>query len=307
MQSKRRNFIRTTGLITAGSLILPHWACNNQTAGDGAGEETAMEPMEGSDPAIASFGIQLYTLRDIFPQDPKGVLKQIADMGYTQIEGYEGDQGIFWGMSHTEWKAYLDSLGLTMVSTHCNIEKDFAEKAVQAGEIGMKYLISPWEGPQKSIDDFKKIAEKFNEKGRICKENGLRFAYHNHGYSFQELDGQIPQDVMMDNTDPAIVDYEMDIYWVVTGGADPIAYLNKYPDRWRLCHVKDREKGIAAEVEDASVDLGTGQIDFPSILKVAKEKGMEYYIVEQERYENSTPIESAKADAEYMKNFKFAS
>ncbi|PHN01396.1 sugar phosphate isomerase [Flavilitoribacter nigricans DSM 23189 = NBRC 102662] len=263
--------------------------------------------MEPTTPDIARFGIQLYTLRDVFPQDPKGVLKQIADMGYTQIEGYEGDQGIFWGMGHTEWKNYLDSLGLTMVSTHCNINENFAEKAAQAGEIGMKYLISPWEGPQESIDDFKKIAEKFNEKGAICKENGLRFAYHNHGYSFKELDGQMPQDVMMDNTDPATVDYEMDIYWVVTGGADPIAYLNKYPDRWRLCHVKDREKGIGADVRDASVDLGTGQIDFPKILKVAAEKKMEYYIVEQERYEDSTPIESARADAEYMKNFKFAS
>ena len=171
----------------------------------------------------------------------------------------------------------------------------------------MKYLISPWEGPQDSIDKFKMLAEKFNEKGAICKENGLRFAYHNHGYSFIEQEGQIPQDVMMDNSDPALVDFEMDIYWVVTGGADPIAYLKKYPNRWRLCHVKDRKKGVGLDVHDASCDLGTGQIDFPEILKVAKENGMEYYIVEQELYENSTPIESAKVDAAYLKAFEFAS
>lgn len=309
MSYKRRNFIRTTGLITAGGLILPQWACNDAPSSETENEEEEMDSPEATTmaPSIPNFGIQLYTLRDVFPQDVKGVLKQVADMGYTQIEGYESDQGIFWGMSNTEWKAYLDELGLTMVSSHCNVNENFEEKAAQAGEIGMKYLISPSEGAQKFIDDFKKIADKFNQKGAICKQNGLRFAYHNHAYSFEELDGQMPQDVMMENSDPDTVDYEMDIYWVVTGGADPIAYLNKYPDRWRLCHVKDRKQGVSPDNHEASCDLGTGQIDFPSILKVAEEKGMEYYIVEQELYENSTPIQSARADAEYMKNFRFPS
>lgn len=304
----RRNFIRATGAMAAGSLILPQWACNSAPSSTDSATEDDSAAMAAAAPmGIGAFGLQLYTLRDVFPQDPKGILKQVADMGYTQIEGYEGDKGIFWGMTHTEWKAYLDELGLTMVSTHCNIGQNFEEKAAQAGEIGMKYLISPYEGPQKSIDDFKKIAEKFNQKGAVCKENGLRFAYHNHEYSFKELDGMMPQDVMMDNTDPSLVDYEMDIYWVVTGGADPIAYFNKYPNRWRLCHVKDRKKGVSMEEREASCDLGTGQIDYPGILKAGKEKGLEYYIVEQELYENSTPLQSAKADADYMKNFQFAS
>src|SRR5690606_34293713 len=154
-------------------------ATDSEKEEEGSGDMAAAMPM----PAIGAFGLQLYTLRDVFPQDPKGILKQVAGMGYTQIEGYEGDKGIFWGMSHTEWKAYLDELGLTMVSTHCNINEKFEEKAAQAGEIGMKYLISPYEGAQKSIDDFKKIAEKFNQRGTVCKANGLRFAYHNHDYS----------------------------------------------------------------------------------------------------------------------------
>ncbi|MCB0630434.1 MAG: sugar phosphate isomerase/epimerase [Saprospiraceae bacterium] len=307
MQYNRRKFVQSAGLLATGGLLLPQWACNNQSSSDADMEDHGEGMTMATQPAIGAFGLQLYTLRDVFPQDVKGVLKQIADMGYTQIEGYEGDQGIFWGMSPTEWKAYLDELGLNMISTHCNVNENFEQKAAQAGEIGMKYLISPWEGPQDSIDKFKMLAEKFNEKGAICKENGLRFAYHNHGYSFIEQEGQIPQDVMMDNSDPALVDFEMDIYWVVTGGADPIAYLKKYPNRWRLCHVKDRKKGVGSDVHDASCDLGTGQIDFPTILKVAKENGMEYYIVEQELYENSTPIESAKVDAAYLKAFEFAS
>jgi sugar phosphate isomerase/epimerase len=99
------------------------------------------------------------------------------------------------------------------------MNKDFEQKAAQAGEIGMKYLICPFLGPQKSMDDFKRFADQFNKSGEICKKNGLRFAYHNHGYSFQPLDGQLPQDVMMTSTDASLVDYEMDIYWVVTAGS----------------------------------------------------------------------------------------
>ena len=105
----------------------------------------------------------------------------------------------------------------------------------------------------------------------------------------------------MQNTNADTVDFQMDIYWVVTPGADPVAWLKKYPNRFRLCHVKDREKTAPAKGEDFSTDLGSGSIDYPSILKVAKENGMEYYIVEQEKYAGSTPIKSVEVDAAYMK------
>ncbi len=300
----RRRFLRYSGAITAGALILPQWACNN--AGTENSEATGTEATEPEKGSLENFGLQLYTLRGDFPQDPKGILAKVAEFGYTQVEGYEGDQGLFWGMTNTEFKERLDMLGLTMVASHCNINENFEEKAAQAAEIGVKYLIAPYVGPQATLDDYKKLADTFNEKGEICKQNGLRFAYHNHGYSFQETEGQIPQEVFMDNTDAGLVDFEMDIYWVVTGGADPIAYLEKYPNRWRLCHVKDRLKEAPAAEQDASTDLGTGSIDYPKILGVAEKMGMEYYIVEQERYDNSTPLESAKVDAEYMKTLKFS-
>ena len=107
---------------------------------------------------------------------------------------------------------------------------------------------------------------------------------------------------MMEGTDPALVDYEMDIYWVVTAGEDPNVWFKKYKNRFTLCHIKDRTKG-ATDAAD-SCNLGEGSIDFPSIVKVAKENGMKYYIVEQEKYTNSTPLKSAQVDAEYMKNLK---
>src|SRR5690606_16975749 len=130
----------------------------------------------------------------------------------------------------------------------------------EAAEIGMAYLIDPWVGPQKSIDDFKRIADTFNERGRICRQNGIRFAYHNHGYSFQAVDGQLPQDVMMQNTDPELVDFQMDVYWIVTAGQDPNHWFKKYPGRWKLSHLKDREKNASASKEDATCVLGTGSI-----------------------------------------------
>jgi sugar phosphate isomerase/epimerase len=160
------------------------------------------------------------------------------------------------------------------------------------------------ESMQKTIDDFKKAAEKFNACGEICKKNGLRFAYHNHGYSFETLEGQLPQDVLMQNTNADLVDFEMDMYWVATAGEDIEAWLKKYKNRFRLCHIKDRSKSPVADNGKNSVDVGTGVIDFAKILKTAKANGMEYYIVEQEAYPGGSPLNAAKVSAEYMKKVK---
>jgi sugar phosphate isomerase/epimerase len=258
----------------------------------------------GASEKLNEFGLQLYTLRDILPSDPKGILKQVAAMGYKQVESYEGAQGMFWGMKNTEFKKYMDDLGMTIVSSHCNIDKDFDRKANEAAEIGMKYLIDPWVGPQPKIDDFKKIAEKFNQRGETCRKAGLRFAYHNHDYSFVPVDGQLPQDVMIQNTDSALVDFEMDIYWVVTGGQDPIKWFEKYPNRFRLGHVKDRKKGAPLSDKDASCVAGQGEIDYPKVLKAGQKNGLEYYIIEQEAYDGMTPIEAAKENADYLRKIK---
>src|SRR5262249_4994986 len=159
------------------------------------------------------------------------------------------------------------------------------------------------ESGAKTIDDFKKLADRFNQCGEICKKNGLQFGYHNHHAIFKPIDNQVPMDVLLANTNKDTVTYEMDIYWVVTAGQDPEAWLKKYKDRFRLCHIKDRIKNTT-EI-DASCILGQGSIDFARIIKTAKDNGMKYYIVEQERYDNTTEMDSAKADAEYLKKFKF--
>lgn len=252
------------------------------------------------------FGLQLYTLRDDLPKDPKGVLTQVSQFGYKTIEGYEGPKGMFWGWSNTEFKKLLDDLGMKFVSSHCNINQDFERKAAEAATIGMKYLICPYLGPQKSIDDYKRAADTFNQRGETCRKNGLRFAYHNHDYSFKPTDGQLPQDVMMQATNKDTVDFEMDIYWVVNAGESPEAWMQKYKDRFRLCHIKDRQKGVGATNKNVSVVLGTGSINFPQILKTGAQNGLKYFIVEQEAYEGTTPLAAAREDATYMKSFRFA-
>ncbi|MDQ2718371.1 MAG: sugar phosphate isomerase/epimerase [Bacteroidota bacterium] len=258
----------------------------------------------GSSKKLNEFGLQLYTVRDVMPKDPKGVLKQVAAMGYKQVESFEGPMGMFWGMKNTEFKKYMDDLGMKIISSHCNIDKDFDRKANEAAEIGMKYLIDPYFGTQKNIDLFKKVAEKFNQRGETCKKAGLRFAYHNHDYPFVPVDGQKLLDVMIQNTDPNLVDFEMDIYWVVTAGEDPIKWFEKYPNRFRLSHIKDRKKGSPLSDKDASCVAGKGEIDFSKILKIGQKNGLKYYIVEQEHYDGITSLEASKENADYLKKLE---
>lgn len=288
MSIQRREFLKTASLLTSGIALT---SISSKLAGCSSAHGSSSAAVNNN------FGLQLYTLREDMPKDPKAVLKQIASYGYKQIEGYEGPKGLFWGMKNTEFKKYVSDLGLDYVSSHCNWKEDFERKAGEAAEIGMKYLLCPYLGPNKELDFYKKATEQFNKNGEIAKKAGIRFGYHNHDYSFKPVEGQLPQDVMMQGSNADNVDFEMDIYWVVAAGQDPVSWFKKYPNRFRLCHVKDR-KGTE------SVVLGTGTIDFSTILKEGQKKGLQYFIVEQEAYTGTTPLDAAKADAGYMKKIK---
>jgi len=306
MDKNRRKFIKATSAFALGAAVFPQFACANKGTSAGVeAKETSQNAVKNAD-KLDKFGIQLWTVKDDFIKDPKGTLKEIASYGYQQIEGFEMEQGLFWGMTPKEYKDYVESLGMKLVASHCNTSENFEKKAEQAASIGIDYLICPWKGPQKSMDDWKKVTDEFNSYGEICRKAGIKFAYHNHAYSFRAFTGMIPHQFIMDNTDPDLVYHEMDIYWVVTGGANPIEYLEKYSGRFRLCHIKDRLKDAGDDVRLASCNLGTGKIDFAKILKVAKENGMEYYFMEQERYDNGSPMESAKVGATYLKNLEIA-
>lgn len=284
MSYDRKTFLKMSGLLAGGAAIgtLPFLkGCSAAQA-----------------PSQTNFGLQLYTLRDIIADDPEATIRQVADYGYTQIESYDGPMGMWWGMDNTGYKNLLDELGVTAISTHANVFEEFERKANEAAEIGLTFIVCPWVGPQESMDDFRQIADQFNEMGEIASDLGLRFAYHNHAYSFEELEGELPQDVMMNNTDPELVEYQMDIYWVVAAGEDPAQWMQKYPGRFTSGHVKDLDPGDEPE----STVLGTGSIDFAQLLPVATENGMEAFIVEQEAYTGTTPMDAVRENAEYMKN-----
>jgi sugar phosphate isomerase/epimerase len=286
MNNSRRSFLRNTAL-TGLALSMPFK--NELMAMGGAGN---------------SFGLQLWSVKQALYKDTMGVLKQIAADGYKKIEGFEGDLGLFWGMKNTELKKVTDDLGMKFVSSHCEISKDFESKAAQAAEIGMKYLICPHKGAQPSIDHYKKIADEFNACGEIAKKHGIKFAYHNHDYSFVPMNGIVPQDVMMENTNPKIVDFEMDMYWTRVAGVDPLAYMDKYPNRFKLVHVKDLVKVDNVEGHESCV-IGKGTIDYKSLLPQVSKRGVKHMIVEQEAYTGTNELDAAKDDAAYMKTLNW--
>jgi sugar phosphate isomerase/epimerase len=252
---------------------------------------------------LPASGIQLYMVREDMEKDTPGTLKQLGEMGYSQLESYGGNKGMFWGMSNKEFQKLANGYGLTLVSSHYNDEPGgFERQAEKAAEIGMQYLICPWKGPQKSIDDFKRFADEFNRNGEICKKHGMRFGYHPHDYPYKKVDGQLPIDVLLANTDKDLVDFEMDYYYTVTEGQSPEDYIKKYNHRFKLCHMRDvlKERLPKGSEEESACDLGQGIINYPRLLSTALDNGMKYFFVEQSRFFHETPLQSAKINIDYL-------
>ena len=287
MSNSRRSFLRGAALTTL-AMSMPF-----------KNELMAMASKSNA------FGLQLWSVKQALSKDPLAVLKQLSDNGYKKIESFEGAKGMFWGMKNTEFKKVMDDLGMNMVSSHCNDTGDlvsFERKAAAAGEIGLKYLICAFKGPQKSLDNFKKFTDEFNACGEIAKKHGLRFAYHNHDYSFKAMEGIVPQDLMMDGTNPDLVDFEMDMYWTVAAGVDPIAYMDKHPNRFKLVHVKDLTKTATGH---ESCVIGKGTIDYKSLLSKVAKHGVQHMIVEQEAYTGTNELDAARDNAAYLKTLKW--
>ncbi len=329
MKVNRRNFLRQTGLIAATPLIASElWSCTPSSKTEEKSSDSTATSSIISEPSVKEFGLQLWTVKEDLAKDTKGVLKSLASYGYKQIESFQGDKGVFWGMTAKDFKSYMDELGMTIVSTHCNpdytmkkeTEKEFGKLIDDAASIGMKYLINPFLGSLKTADEWKKAAEGLNRQGEMAAKAGLKVGYHNHHFEFKKFaDGTCPEQILLEGTDPKLVDFELDLYWVVKAGEDPEVWFSKYKERFRLCHIKDlykEDKMKELEAKEKPTDdfwpiggstiVGTGRIDFPKILSSAKANGMQYYIVEQERFDGTTPLKAVETDAEYMKKLVFA-
>lgn len=251
-------------------------------------------------------GLQLYSVRDKIQQNLKRTLEKVAQIGYNSVEaaGYNVSDSSFYGMPLEEFTSLLNSLGIPLYSSHTVFELDAADKVIgDTASAGAKYIIYPYLADQfrTNLDGWKAAAEKFNKMGEIAKKNGIQFGYHNHNFEFVEMDGQIPCDLLIKETDPALVTFEMDLYWVTRGGQNPIDYFKKYPGRFQLWHVKDMVK-----TDDMFfAPVGTGRIDFPAIFAEKETAGMKYFFVEQDSFKDMDPFESIEISYKYLNQAKF--
>ena len=247
-------------------------------------------------------GLALYTVRDAMGKDPKGTLKAVADAGYAYVESANYADGKFYGMTPTEFKSYLGSLGLTAKSAHMGmVNMENADQLIaDVKAAGITYFVIPVPpmgmfkfdpatrsmGMTGTADELVKIMDTLGEK---CHKAGLQLLYHNHDFEFKPLaDGTVIEDVLLEKCNPKYVNFQMDLFWVTKAEVDPLVYFEKYPGRFKAWHVKDMStEGVFAPV-------GTGTIDFKRILAAKKQSGMEFYLVEQDNTFGLDPLEAIK-------------
>jgi len=250
-------------------------------------------------------GLQLYSLRDDLPKDVKGVLEKVAKAGFKEVETYGfsiKDQ--FWGLTPQELKKILDDNGLKAVSGHYSylIDDNEAElnAAIAAAKVlGSEYVTVPWldQSIRKKADDYKKLAIKINKAGQVCKDAGIRLAYHNHNFEFDKHGDTTGYEILLSGTDKSLVDFELDLYWVVRSGKDPIKLFKENPGRFTMWHVKDMDKNK----KEWNTEVGQGSINFKTIFAAAKLSGMKHFFVEHETNYKPNPIESVAASCAYIK------
>ena len=255
--------------------------------------------------------IQLYSVRDKLNNgaDLNNVLKELAQMGYTGVEAANYNDGKFYGKTPAEFKRAVEATGMKVLSSHTTkglsaeelASGNFAEsmkwwdQCIAAHKAaGMTYIVTPWMDVPKTVKDLKTYCNYYNEIGKKCRQNGLKYGYHNHAHEFQKVEDKVVMlDYMLENTNPEDVFFEMDVYWVVRGQNSPVDYFNKYPGRFTVLHLKDhREIGQS------------GMVGFDAIFKNADKAGVKHIVAEIEKY--SCPVEeSVKQSLDYLLDAPF--
>jgi sugar phosphate isomerase/epimerase len=282
--NSRRNFIKITGLAAAGAALIP---------------SLAFKPSK-------KIGIQLYSLRDELPKDVTGVIKKVADAGYKEVETYGYSlKNNFWGLDPKAFNALLKKHALTAPSGHFGMDKFITDgnpeelkTYIEASNIiDGKYITVPYLGDalRADLDGYKKVADRLNEAAEICKASGLKLAYHNHDFEFKAYGETNGYEVMLKNTNPDLVKFELDIYWVVRSGLDPVKLIQTYPGRFSMWHIKDMDKAD----NTLNTEVGKGTIDFKKIYDHAKVAGLEHSFMEQENFAID-PFVSIKTSFDYI-------
>jgi sugar phosphate isomerase/epimerase len=301
MKSTRRTFIKTGALAFAGTTFLTNASC-------------AAPVKKGI------IGLQLYSVRDDMSRDPLGSLTKLADTGFEYLEHASYTDRKFYGYPAIEFKKILDNLGLKMISGHTEMgrqhwdeaRKDFSESwkftLEDAAILGQKYVVSPWinEDIRKNYDDFRAFLDVFNKCGELCKKQGMKFGYHNHNFEFSEkLNGESLFDIIMKSIDPELVVMQLDIGNLFDGGAVALDVVNRYPGRFENVHVKDVKKSDEIGKYE-SVIIGEGVADVRKVIELIKSTGgAQVMIIEQESYQEKTPMECTRIDLEIMKKWGY--
>ncbi len=273
-KQSRREFLRVTAAGTLGAIVLSNYGCK-------------------SAPGI---GLQLYTIRDAMATDVPGSLKKVADIGYKYLELAGYADGKFYGYEPPEFRKMVNGLGMEILSSHTQVEGagvtlDNARKmAEDHAKLGVKYCLQPWivEEMRTTIASYQKMAANWNQIGKVMKEFGMQFGYHNHNFEFDTVEGKVPYfDVMLADLDKDLVTMELDLFWTTKAGQNPVDIIKKYPGRFQLFHMKDMYTKEAPFYTTVGVHdfapVGAGVINFKEILAVKKIAGMKYMVVEQDQ------------------------
>lgn len=243
-------------------------------------------------------GVQLYTVRDQMKENFEGTLARVAEIGYKEVE-FAG----YFGHTPADVKAMLDRHGLTSPSVHNGaIEPDAWKAALDAAHvIGHQYIVLPWIPQERrmTLDGWKQVAQEMNRLAEAAHAAGVQFAYHNHDFEFPKMDGQVPYDVLLQNTDPKLVQLEIDLYWITKAGQDPLTYFARWPGRIPMVHVKDS----AGPPEHKMVDVGQGKIDWKGIFAHKDLAGIRHFFVEHDQ--PPQPFDDIAASYRYLSQLEF--
>jgi len=207
--------------------------------------------------------------------DFEGTLARVAELGYREME-FAG----YFGKSATEVRRTLDRLGINSPAAHIQLQavRDNLEGEIEyAATLGQKYIVVPsLPGNERTLSHYQQHAELLNRAGEVCQSAGLKMGYHNHDFEFEVTDGRVPYDILLAETEPGLVDMEMDLFWIVTAGANPVDYFENYPGRFTMLHVKDMAR------DGSMTDVGRGTINFSSLFTYVESAGFEHYFVEHD-------------------------
>jgi sugar phosphate isomerase/epimerase len=306
-KQSRREFLKLSTAGTLGAIALSSYGFKSEEKADPVAPASFAARIPG-------IGLQLYTLRSVIFKDVPGTLKKVSEIGYKYLELADYENGKFYGYEPVEFKKMVNDLDMKILSSHTSVngrgisEGTAKKMAEDHAKLDVKYCVQPWvvEEDRTTVASWQRMVGEWNKAGKIMKETGIQFGYHNHNFEFANVEGKIPfYDIIMPELDKDLVTMEIDLFWTTKAGQDPVKIFNRYPGRFQLFHMKDMStKGAPTYTTDGVTDfapVGSGLINFKEILKSKGVAGMKYMIVEQDESKDDKPFDAIKTSITNLK------